>query len=220
MLSGVEEDRGRSAGRLVTFTDAVVAIAITLLALPLADIPREFAEYGLGRILDEAQFPLLGFAISFFVIARLWWAHHRIFEHVVRWDGPTVVLTVFWLFVIVLLAPVTSLTDTLDPSADPGAGYPNRGSVAIYIGVMGLGSALLTALARHVHRHPELTDGRDRDSGRRLFTSAETTIGFVVALVIGTVFPQINYFALFVLALGGQVGRLVEHRSGRRLNIR
>ena len=220
MLSGVDDDRGRSAERLITFTDAVVAIAITLLALPLADIPREFAEYGLGRILDEAEFPLLGFVISFFVIARLWWAHHRIFEHVTRWDGTTVVLTIVWLFTIVLLAPVTSLTDTLDPGADPGHGYPNRGAIAIYIGVMAVGSALLSALARHLHRHPELTDGHDRDSGRRLFTSVETTIGFLVALVIGTVLPQINYFALFVLVLTGQVGRLIARRRARRLNIR
>jgi TMEM175 potassium channel family protein len=216
----VEDDRGRSAERLITFVDAVVAIAITLLALPLADIPREFAENGLGRILDEARFPLLGFAISFFVIARLWWAHHQIFAHVVRWDGPAVVLTILWLFFIVLLAPVTSLTDTLDPSADPGGGYPNRGSIAIYIGVMGIGSALLSALARHVHRHPELTDGHDRDSRRRFLGSAETTVGFVVALVIGTAFPQINYFALFVLALGGRIDRIVERRRTRRLNIR
>jgi uncharacterized membrane protein len=220
MLGDVEDDRGRSAERLITFVDAVVAIAITLLALPLAEIPREFAAYGLGRILHEAQFPLLGFVISFFVIARLWWAHHRIFAHVVRWDGPVVALTVLWLFVIVLLAPVTSLTDTLDPSAHPAAGYPNRGSVAIYIGVMGVGSVLLSALAWRIHRHPELTDGHDRDSRQRLVGSAETTIGFVVALVLGTVFPRINYFALFVLVLTGQVGGLIARRRARRLNIR
>ena len=33
-------EEGRSAERLVVFVDAVVAIAITLLVLPLAEVPR------------------------------------------------------------------------------------------------------------------------------------------------------------------------------------
>jgi uncharacterized membrane protein len=207
----VEEDRGRSAERLVTFTDAVVAIAVTLLALPLADIIREVSaepHKGLGDVLDAAALTLLGFAISFFVIARLWWAHHRIFEHVVRWDGPLVYLTIIWLFTVVLLAPATALTDVAKPGTDSGV-------VAIYVGVMLLSSALLSALAWHVHRHKDLTDGHDDGSGRRLFGSVETTVGFVIALVVGTAFPVINYWALLVLALTGQVSRLVERRRER-----
>src|SRR5439155_416992 len=100
-----EEDRGRSAERLVTFTDAVVAIAITLLALPLTDIGSDLMNKGLGAFLDAKYPEILGFVISFFVIARLWWAHHRIFEHVVRWDGTLIYLTTFWLFTVVALAP-------------------------------------------------------------------------------------------------------------------
>lgn len=48
----------------------------------------------------------------------------------------------------------------------------------------------------------------------------ETTIGFVVALIIGTAFPHIDYFAIFVLVLTGRVGRVIELRRKRRLNIR
>jgi uncharacterized membrane protein len=211
----VEEDRGRSAERLVTFTDAVVAIAVTLLALPLADIVREVAGAGggLDEILDKGALALLGFAISFFVIARLWWAHHRIFEHVTRWDGPLVYLTIVWLFTVVLLAPVTALTDITLPGEDSRP-------LIIYIGVMTVSSALLTTLSWHVRRHPQLTDGHDDGSWPRLFSSAETTIAFAVALVIGAVFPYINYFALFLLAFTGQISRIVERRRERRLNIR
>jgi len=209
----MEPDHGRSADRLVTFTDAVVAIAITLLALPLADVPREFASGGLERVLEEGALPLLAFTISFFVIARLWWAHHRIFEHVVRWDGPLVVLTLAWLFTIVLLSPVTALTGVSPPGEEPGP-------LAIYIGLMTVSSALLSALAWHVRRRPALTDGHDADAGRRLAGSVETTVGFLLALVIGTAFPGINYFALFVLVLTGRLSRLVQRRRERRLNIR
>jgi uncharacterized membrane protein len=207
----VQEDRGRSAERLVTFADAVVAIAITLLALPLADIVREFGDDGFDRVVSEAIGPFIGFAISFFVIARLWWGHHRIFEHVVRWDGLVVYLTVFWLFTVVLLAPVTGLTNVGNPTERSGSGI-----VATYIGVMTVSSALLTALAWRIQRRPELTDGHDVDAEIRLVGSVETTVGFVLALIIGTAFPVINYFALFVLVLTGRLGDLLWRRRQRR----
>lgn len=204
----MEEDRGRSADRLVTFTDAVVAIAITLLALPLTDIDPHLLGAGLGPFIEEKGNSVLGFVISFFVIARLWWAHHRIFGHVVRWDGPLVSLTMFWLFTVVALSPATAINTANSPQDHPEV-------IALYIGVMTISSALLTALARHVRRHPELTDGHDIDAARRSTGSIETTIGFVVALVIGTAFPVINYFALFVLVLTGRIGGLIERRRAR-----
>ena len=195
----------------MAFTDAIVAIAVTLLALPLADIPQEYGEEGLGVVLEHAAYPFLGFAISFFVIVRLWWGHHRIFEHVLRWDRALVVLTVFWTFTIVLLAPVTALTNSTDPTAPV-----NTGVVAIYIGVMTGSGALLTALSWHVLRHPDLTDGHDVSAGIRLAGSIETTVGFALALVIGTVFPVINYWALLVLVVTGRLGDLLWRRRQRR----
>lgn len=201
----MEEDRGRSAERLITFTDAVVAIAVTLLALPLGEIPKGLLDEGLWPYLDEKGFALLGFVISFFVIARLWWAHHRIFQHVVRWDAPLVWFTVVWLFTVVLLSPATALTNANTPQEHPEV-------IAVYLAVMTVSSGLLTALARHVERTPELTDGHDEDAGRRLYNSVETTISFAVALVIGTAFPQINYFALVVLVISGRVGNAIWKR--------
>ncbi|GAA2752069.1 TMEM175 family protein [Amnibacterium kyonggiense] len=214
----MEEDRGRSAERLITFVDAVVAIAVTLLALPLADIPGEVASRGggLDRILEEGALPLGAFALSFFVIARLWWGHHRIFAHVVRWDAVVVWTTIVWLFTIVLLAPATALTRQLDPDPGPPDPYANAGAVAIYIGVMAASSWLLTALARHVQRTPSLTDGHDTEAGDRLFNSVETSISFTIALVVGTAVPAINYFALLSLVVTGQIGRLLRRRRHRR----
>jgi uncharacterized membrane protein len=212
MLRSVEADRARRVERLVTFADAVVAIAITLLALPLVDDIREHAGEPLPDILGAVALPFLAFAISFFVLARLWWAHHRIFEHVVRGDGVLVQLTILWLFSIVVLAPLTSLTAGSDPTDPSGR---NAGVVALYLGTMTLSSMLLTGMAWRVHARPELTDGHDVDAGRRLFGSAETTIAFVVAFAIGTAVPAINYFALLVLVVAGQVGRLVWNRRQR-----
>lgn len=203
-----QRTRERSADRLVAFTDAVVAIAITLLVLPLIEIPKPDTP-PLGELLAERAFDYLGFAISFFVIARLWWAHHRLFEHVVRWSRALVVLNVLWLFTIVLF-PVGTAVNT---SFDPGA---NRLSVGLYLAVMTGCSALLTALAALVHRDGGLTDGRDADGLRRLVGSATTTGAFLVALVVGTAVPWINDWALLLLALTGPADRVVMRVLARR----
>src|SRR5438270_13608525 len=92
---GVTEER--SAERLVVFVDAVVAIAITLLVLPLAEVPR--TEEGVplhpfGEQLALDLLPFIGFAVSFFVVARFWWANHQTFARVRRWSPALVALTI------------------------------------------------------------------------------------------------------------------------------
>ena len=76
--------------RLIFFCDAVVAIAITLLALDLPVPPTR------GYWDDY-----LAFVISFAVISAHWRGHHRVFRYVVR-SGPIVGLSLLWLFFIVL----------------------------------------------------------------------------------------------------------------------
>jgi len=68
--------------RLVFFSDAVFAIVITLLVLPLtAEIHLPEGDGGLARQV-LAQWPtVLTFVVSFLVIGQFWIAHHRTFGH-------------------------------------------------------------------------------------------------------------------------------------------
>ena len=70
-------ERHRDLERLLTFVDAVVAIAITLLVLPLAEIGQEVGDGGAAELLQAHTDDLLGFVLSFVVIARLWLAQHH-----------------------------------------------------------------------------------------------------------------------------------------------
>src|SRR5918998_5814172 len=80
-LRRVRTDRGLD--RLVTFLDAVVAIAITLLVLPLVDVlPDEGGTVPLGDLLAEEARRFVTFLLSFAVIAQLWLVHHRLVERV------------------------------------------------------------------------------------------------------------------------------------------
>ncbi len=80
-------DRERDLDRFLTFVDAVVAIAITLLVLPLAEAAGEIGEGSVGDLLRANEDKLLGFLLSFLVIAQLWFAQQRIVSSLVG-PGP------------------------------------------------------------------------------------------------------------------------------------
>lgn len=104
--------------RILFFTDAIVAIAITLLALELRiDIPEgqklEFAD------LLKPWHKYLGFILSFVSISGFWSTHHRLFVHIKKMDERLKWFNTLWLFFIVTLPFSTSvLSDHLnDPAA-------------------------------------------------------------------------------------------------------
>jgi hypothetical protein len=106
-----------AAERLMFFTDAVVAIALTLLALQLPipggieNVPRSISEMvrDAGQHFDD----YLAFLISFVVIAAHWRLHHREFRYV-RVASPAVIrLNIYWLLLIVI-TPFTTRTLSVD----------------------------------------------------------------------------------------------------------
>ncbi len=76
-----------SVARLLSLTDGVVAIALTLLVLQLT-VPHGVTPANSPNALATAFFKANGgdefvsYAISFYVIAQFWLAHHRVFRHV------------------------------------------------------------------------------------------------------------------------------------------
>ncbi len=91
--------------RLVFFSDAVMAIAITLLAIDLRVPAMTHAQ----AVTDLAQrliemVPSLGsFLISFLVIGVYWMSHHRYFGYIERLDSRLMLLNMLFLLFIVLL---------------------------------------------------------------------------------------------------------------------
>ncbi|MEK8227283.1 TMEM175 family protein [Oerskovia sp. M15] len=79
----------RGLDRLVNFTDAAVAIAITLLVLPLVDLVADGEAHSVRALVQGESGTFLAFAISFVVIARFWTAHHRVFEHLRDYSEPS-----------------------------------------------------------------------------------------------------------------------------------
>ena len=98
------EVEARAADRVVVFSDAVVAIAITLLALALTP-PATTAATTNGQLLHSlrdnwAQF--FAFLVSFAVIGSGWSGHRRTFRYVNRLNSQVSALNMIWLLMMIL----------------------------------------------------------------------------------------------------------------------
>jgi uncharacterized membrane protein len=97
--------------RLVFFSDAVMAIAITLLAIELK-LPEEAQLRDSGELahhLLEMGDKFLGFFISFAVIGLYWLAHHWLFSYIRRYDAVLLWLNLLFLLGITFLPFATGL---------------------------------------------------------------------------------------------------------------
>jgi uncharacterized membrane protein len=194
----------RGLDRLITFLDAVVAIAITLLVLPPVDVLGEgAADRGLGQVVTGNASAFGAFLLSFAVIGRLWLGHHRIVEYVGAYDEAFVVLNLVWVLTIVFL-PFASQVAAI-------YGAQLRGAVATYIGTVAASAGCLSALALLVGRRPALR----RDGVERVpLLGSLTTSGLILAaLALGVAVPAVNYWAMLLLLLSGPVERLVRSRT-------
>lgn len=88
--------------RIVAFSDGVFAIAITLLVLNF-EISHKLAGDDIAAALWDQRENLLAYAISFAVIGRFWFVHHRFFGEVTAFDGRLIALNLLYLAWIVLI---------------------------------------------------------------------------------------------------------------------
>jgi uncharacterized membrane protein len=199
----------RGLERLVFFTDAVAAIAITLLVLPLVDIVPKPGEPAadLGVLLVTHTGQLFAFALSFVVIGRLWYAHHQVFEWVEGYNRAIVDLDLLWCLTIVLLP---------FPTAALGS-VPTTGlTVLLYSGTLTVSSLALALIVVVLTRHPELVREGAPLPRERLLRAAVPAGLFLAATVLGTAFPdRVNFWPLLLLLLQGPVLALLR-RTGRR----
>lgn len=106
----ITETEDKQTGRIEAFSDGVLAIAITLLALELK-VPRASEELGSSLIRELLkQWPMyLAFVISFFFILVIWINHHRLFTVIRRSDNNLLILNGLLLFGVTLLPFATEL---------------------------------------------------------------------------------------------------------------
>lgn len=97
--------------RLIFFSDAVFAIAITLLALEIR-LPSDANELSNAALL-QSLFVIwpkyLSYVISFLVIGAFWLGHHRRFLYIERYDRSLLILNLLLLMAVAFIPFPTSI---------------------------------------------------------------------------------------------------------------
>lgn len=149
---------GRALDRLVFFSDAVVAVAITVLVLPLVDIAGPKDGQSMMDVIREHSGEIITFFFTFCIVAILWSVHNRVMNVLQGFDG-----TIFWLD----MAWLAGFAFLPWPSALFGAGarwgFDNNGAgdggvPAFYWLTMAYISAIGMVTTWHVNRHRELIE--------------------------------------------------------------
>jgi uncharacterized membrane protein len=97
--------------RVIFFSDAIVAIAITLLALNLKlEIPPDRKVSFADLLLPWRNY--LAFILSFINIAGFWRTHHNAFLYIYKMDDRIMFVNTCWLFMIVTLPFATTLVSS------------------------------------------------------------------------------------------------------------
>jgi uncharacterized membrane protein len=194
----------RGLDRIIIFADAVVAIACTLLVLPLVDLATQDAGVPIDRLLSDHLGQFGAFALSFAVIARLWVAHHRLFERVGTYDTMIIRLTLTWLFTVAFLPfPTAILADQSGHAAS-----------TLYIGTLLLSSLALASTATWVNAHPALQ--RTAEPGAAVEEPQWTTAALLmVAFALTALVPRASVWPLLLLLLSEPIDALRRRRSTR-----
>lgn len=197
-----------SLERLVFFSDAVIAIAMTLLALelpvPTGDTNAKWWDSFHGHWPEY-----LAFLISFVIIGNFWKGHHRIFRYVTATDRTLIGRNLWCLFTVVLM-PFASKTIFEHESRTVSLG------VTFYALIIAANSAAWLSIVSHLRR-PGLTSD-ELPAGELRTTRDRTMITggiFLLSIPIAFINPTAGLFSWILLAFGHRLYIPIRRRLAR-----
>ena len=163
--------------RLVFFSDAVFAIAITLLALEirLPATEQVMSEAMLRRALADLWPKYLSYVVSFLVIGAFWLGHHRKFRLIERYDRRLLWLNLLMLMTVAFIPFPTSVISE----------YGNTTGTIFYAASMAVSGLMLVALWSYASHHNRLVNPHLDRRQRRLETWRTLMVPAIFLLSIG-----------------------------------
>ncbi|MGB2567334.1 TMEM175 family protein [Micromonospora citrea] len=186
----------RDASRVEAFSDAVIAIVLTLMAVELLQFTPERVVDGLAAALGHEWPAYLAYVITFAIVGQVWLTHHKMWRYVVRVDQMLLVLN------LTLLMFVAAIPFTANLLADNvrGSVADQRLTAGLYVGTV-LGEALFFNLSwwwarRRCLLHPGLDPGLARAVARRFRLGP---LLYLVAFAVVFVDPVLSLCAYLLL---------------------
>jgi TMEM175 potassium channel family protein len=174
-----------SKARIEAFSDAVIAVAITLLALDL-HVPDPAGPGSLAHRLGEQWPNYAAYVVSFLTIGIIWINHHAMLQRLVSVDHAILVLNLLLLLTIGVLPFSTALM-----AEYLNASHGQNLAAVIYGGSFLLMSLALFAIQRHLlltkqyllqdHLTPEVRQAVLRRNAIGLLPYAVATVGGILS---------------------------------------
>jgi uncharacterized membrane protein len=183
---GLDHQTSIGLERVIFFSDAVFAIAITLLVLEIRlPTPTESVKDAelLSKLLGLWQ-SYMAYVLSFLVIGTFWIGHHRKFHFIRRTDPMLIRLNLLFLMVVAFVPFPSAIISE----------YSGRTATIFYAIIMMLASLCMAAIWWHASRDNHLVDhSLSKGERRRQMAAPLITAGiFLASIGIAYVNPNIS----------------------------
>ena len=191
----------RDTTRLVTFSDGVFAISITLLVLEIR--PPADDEDLLHGLLDLWPSDL-AYVVTFLFIGQVWVNHHVMFDHIRAADRIVLLLNTVLLMAVAFLPFATSvLADALR------SGHGQRTAVAFYGIAFGVTALTFNAVWQYACRHGLVSEALGAAARRPSAGASARPAWLATGAVLGAVLPVLGvriaaFNALYWLPIRGE----------------
>ena len=200
--------------RIAFFSDAVFAIAITLLTIEIhppvllktdtsADVMNK-----LGEKLPE----FMGLIVSFWLIGTTWLRHHQLFRYVDNYDIKFMAINLLLLMTIIFFPFSTSfLFNTIF------SGIVSKPQVIFYLGIPLCSNFILYLMYKRVNEK-HLEQKADEKFHEALFAQKYLIISFILALLWIIIVPlEYHFFGYIFLMFGMVMGIIHKKRKKKKL---
>jgi len=201
---------GRSYDRFISFSDAVVAVAATVLILPIVDIAAPKSGENVGGVLLTNFNGIYSYLVTFIVIVIFWRVHHKILEGTSAYDGRLLILNTAWLATIAFLPWPTAMLGQEGGFA--------RGVGTFYFGTLAFSTMILLVMQIHIRRTPELWEDPNAAPASRLSRSITYMVLWTFLAVLSLTMAEkmaVISWVLFVLGVASLAVFLVMSRRRR-----
>ena len=197
---------GTGVERLLFFSDAVVAVAITVRALPLISIAGPKPGQSVLVVLEANSGAVMTFVSTFFVVAIMWSIHNRVMNALMSYDGAIFWLNMCWLIGFVFLPwPAAMFAGGDDWGSENAVPFTSDGTGVLYWWTLAYISGVGTLAMAYISRHPHLLSPSSRASvealrGTRVrFRGLAFFVIFILAGLATLVFSYWGFYALVLL---------------------